>query len=495
MAGGDEVVERLVAENDRLRAENDTLQAEIGELRGLIGELKSRVADLESKSGRTSKTSSIPPSRDPNSAREEAKLNRAARRAAARRQGKQPGSEGKHLSQRSVVDRRVRHRPAMCAGCGADLAGAKVVGGETRQVFDLPEITIEVTEHVAERVVCGCGKVSCGVFPVEATAPACWGPKVKALGVYLTQRQHIPYMRAAEMLSDVLGAPVSTGFLAGLVTQAARLLEPFVFRARELLSANPVIHADETTLRVESKSFWLHVMASTWVTLLVLHQRRGREAIGDIDLLPGYRGVIVHDGLAAYDYLDLAAHAQCGAHLVRHLAAAMEHDDTKLWARLMTEALLAAATAARRSGERGKTRVPDTSAARLRERYRFALDVASRTLPVGPPPPRRNTGGWEGHQRDAWNLAKRMRDDEADILRFLTDTRIPFSNNNAERPLRPAKLHDKISGTFRSVAHAKAFATIRSYLGTADKHDKNLYQALTELFTTGAWLPPDATPG
>jgi len=106
MAGGDEVVERLVAENDRLRAENDALQSEIGELRGLVGELKIRVADLESKSGRTSKTSSIPPSRDPNSAREEAKLNRAERRAAARRQGKQPGSEGKHLSQRSVVDRR-----------------------------------------------------------------------------------------------------------------------------------------------------------------------------------------------------------------------------------------------------------------------------------------------------------------------------------------------------------------------------------------------------
>ncbi len=87
-----------------------------------------------------------------------------------------------------------------------------------------------------------------------------------------------------------------------------------------------------------------------------------------------------------------------------------------------------------------------------------------------------------------------MRDDETDILRFLTDTRIPFSNNNAERPLRPAKLHDKISGCFRSESHAKAFATIRSYLGTADKNNKNLYQALIELFTTGPWLPPDAIP-
>lgn len=494
MADRDPVVERLVAENDRLQAEGDGLRGEIVELRGLVAELKSRVADLEGQMGRTSKTSSTPPSRDTNTAREEAKLNRAARRAAGRRQGKQPGSEGRHLSQVANVDHRFVYRPPVCGGCGGDLAGARVVGAETRQVFDLPPIAVEVTEHVAQRVACSCGCVTAGVFPAEATAPACWGPNVRALGLYLTHRQHIPVERAAEMMGDVLGAPVSTGFLAGLAVQGQGLLAPFVARARELLSANPVIHADETTIRVSSKGWWLHVMASTMVTLLVLHEKRGREAISEIDLLPGYRGVVVHDGLAAYDYLTLALHAQCGAHLIRHLAAAMEHDDTKLWARLMTEALLAAAAAASRARDEGRTQVPATTAGRLRDRYRFALDVASRTLPDGPPPRLKNTGGWEAHQRASWFLATRMRDDEPDILRFLTDTRIPFSNNNAERPLRPAKLHDKISGTFRSDEHAKAFATIRSYLGTADKHNKNLYKALIELFTTGPWLPPDAIP-
>ncbi len=121
------------------------------------------------------------------------------------------------------------------------------------------------------------------------------------MGVYLTHRQHIAVGRAAEMMGEVLGAAVSTGFLAGLAIQGQRLLAPFVVRARELLTANPVIHADETTIRVSSKSWWLHVMASTMVTLLVLHEKRGREAISEIDLLPGYDGVVVHDGLAAYD--------------------------------------------------------------------------------------------------------------------------------------------------------------------------------------------------
>lgn len=190
-------------------------------------------------------------------------------------------------------------------------------------------------------------------------------------------------------------------------------------------------------------------MASAWVTLLVCHGRRGREAIAEIDVLPGYRGVIVHDGLATYDDLGAADHAQCGAH---------------------------------------------NTARRLGNRYRYALKVGFATLLAGPPPRRRHTGPWEPHQRDAWNLAVRL-DDQADVLRFLTDTRIPFTNNDAERPLRPPKLHNKISGSFRSPAHAKAFAAVRSYLGTADKHGKNLYQALVELFTIGPWLPPEATPG
>jgi len=181
-------------------------------------------------------------------------------------------------------------------------------------------------------------------------------------------------------------------------------------------------------------------------------------------------------------------------HLIRHLANAMDHPDTNLWSRLMTGVLLDAVAAHHRAADTGRTKVPASTAARLRRRYRKAVELAFRLLPDGPPPRRRNTGGWLPHQRDSWNLAVRFRDDEADILRFLTDVRVPFTNNDAERPLRPAKLHDKISGTFRSPTHAQAFATIRSYIQTAAKHNRNLLGVLTQLFTTSAWLPPDPTP-
>ena len=480
MANGDRVAE---------------LEAENAELRGLISELRNKVAELEAKLGQTSKDSSIPPSKDPNTARAEAKADRAARRGGSRKQGKQPGAQGHHLAQVENPDHRVVHLPTTCVGCGGDLTGGTVLSSEKRQVFDLPPIKVEITEHVSQRVACSCGHVSAGVFPLEASAPACWGPGVKALGLYLTHRQHIPLARAGEMLSDVLGAPVSTGFLASLAMSADRLLVPFVGRAKQLLAANAVVHADETTIRVSSQSWWLHVMACSTAILLVCHRNRGREAIDAIGVLPGYDGVVVHDGLSAYDYLENAAHAQCCAHLLRHLAKAMKHDDTKLWAQLMTAVLLDGLGAARRAAEQGRDMVPATSAGRLKLRYRAAIDVAFKTLPEGPLPRRKNTGGWEPHQRDSWNLAMRFRDGEADVLRFLTDTRIGFTNNDAERPLRPAKLHDKISGTFRNAKNAQAFATIRSYIATAAKHNKNLHEAFVELFTTGPWLPPEALPG
>lgn len=141
-----------------MESENVRLRAEIAELRSLVGDLKKKVADLESQLGRTSKTSSVPPSTDPNSTREEQKLNRAQRRAAVRRQGKQPGAEGRHLAQVADPDHRVTHRPSVCAGCGGNLDGAKLVGSERRQVFDLPPVAVEVTEHVSERLRAGAGR-------------------------------------------------------------------------------------------------------------------------------------------------------------------------------------------------------------------------------------------------------------------------------------------------------------------------------------------------
>jgi len=301
----------------------------------MIEMLMARVERLESEASRDSKTSSKPPSADNQKRRAERAESKA--KAPGPKRGKRPGSQGHRLSPVADPDVTMLHRPEACADCGASLGDAEVVGSESRQVFDIPKPTPFVTEHQVERRRCGCGCVTAAAFPPEATAPACYGPRLRALAVYMLCRQHLPVERCAELVSDVVGVSVSTGWLSGLMSEAGGALVPFVNHVTELLRTSPVVGADETGARVRVAKRWFHVLCTPGLTLLVCHRSRGREAIEEIGVLPGYRGVIVHDGLALYDGLGEASHAQCNAHLLRHLAAVGVVWDQQAWTKTMTE--------------------------------------------------------------------------------------------------------------------------------------------------------------
>ena len=374
--------------------------------------------------------------------------------------------------------------------CGADLSAAPVVGSETRQVIDLPRVTPTVTDHVVFKRRCACGAVTVGDMPPEARAPVCWGPEVRAFALYLLNRQHLPFERCAELLADVLGAPVSTGWLSNLQGEAAGKLAPFITEMKRRLAAEPVVCADETGTRVATTKQWVHTVTTGLLTLLVVHPKRGVEAMADIGIFEQFTGTIVHDGLAAYDTYTDAAHAQCGAHLLRHLDDVGQTIAFELWTKQMAGILCAARDASAAAADEGLAVVAADITAKIRADYRATLDVAFALLPAGRPPRRRHCGGWNHAQRKAFNLATRLRVGEAQVLRLLDDTRVPFTNNNAERSLRTVKIHDKISGTFQSPEGAARFATVRSYLQTADAHGHNLLDACRQLFTTSAWLPP-----
>jgi hypothetical protein len=327
-------------------------------------------------------------------------------------------------------------------------------------------------------------------FPLEARAPVCWGPEVRAFALYLLDRQHLPVERAAELLADVLGAPVSTGWLCQLQAEAAGRLAPFITAVTEALAAEPVIHADETGTRVRTTKHWVHTVTTGILTLLVVHPKRGVDAMRDIGIFERYTGTIVHDGLAAYDTFTDATHAACGAHLLRHLDDIGQTSAFNLWTRQLAGILTAARDASAAAADAGLPRVPEDLAAAIRGDYRATLQVAFALLPTGTPPRRHHTGGWNHAQRKAYNLAARLRDGEAQVLRLLDDTRVPFTNNHAERALRMVKIHDKLSGTFHSSAGADHFVAVRSYLQTAAAHGENLLGACRQLFTTGPWIPP-----
>ena len=295
-----------------------------------------------------SSNSSKPPSRDSNDTRGSAKQSRQQRRVeqrqAARKPGKQPGAQGRCLARAVNPDVTVRHPPVSCHGCGSSLRDAPVVDVASRQVFDLPPVRVQVADHQVEYRRCSCGHTSPGVFPPEATAPACWGPGVKALAVYLATRQHLPVARTAEIMSDVLNLPVSTGFIVNTQNTAANRLTGFMEHIKTLLGRTAVMHADETSTRVSATTFWVHVASTPALTWLGVHRNRGRIAIKEHDILPGFQGVLVRDGLATYDDLQ-ATVAQCGAHLLRHLANVGRTSRHTAWTTEMTEILIQAKTA------------------------------------------------------------------------------------------------------------------------------------------------------
>jgi transposase len=434
--------------------------------------LRDRVALLETELAKNSENSSKPPSSDPIEPRKRRAVRRAEARAAGRTQGKQPGAPGANLARREP-DVTVQHSPTCCSDCGADLTDAVVVGEVRRQVIDVPPIRVKVTDHVAQRRRCDCGKVTTAVFPPEAKAPVCWGPEVRALALYLLDRQHLPLERCAELLGEVLGAPVSTGWLCGLQLEAATKLDPFITELKAQLAEANVVCADETGTRVGLVKHWAHTLSTKLLTLLVIHPKRGVEAMVDIGVLPGYTGTIVHDGYASYEVMTDAIHAQCAAHLLRHLNAVAETPAFAGWAKDMIGLLLEARTEAQAAFEAGYHAVDADTADDIETRYRAILNTAFGLLPPGPKPWRRHQGGWSIAQRAAYNLATRLHDDIDQVLRFIDDTNVPFTNNTAEQSLRMMKLHDKISGSFRSNTGAESFATVRSYIQTAANHNIN----------------------
>jgi len=446
----------------------------------LIAALAGLVAELEARLGKNSRNSSKPPSSD-GLAKPAPK---SLRRASGRKPGKQQGGQGFRLEPRAVPDQVKVHAPSECRGCGAGLADAPVVGTETRQVFDLPIIELLAIEHRAQRRECGCGVVTRAPFPMQATAPTCYGPGVAALATYLLGRQHLPVERAAECLEEAFGAAVSTGWLSSLLPTAAARLDGFVAIAREQLAAAQVAHFDETGGRVAGRLHWIHVACTDTWTLFHLDAKRGKTAMDAAGILPAFAGVAVHDGLAAYRRYEQASHGLCNAHHLRELAG-MDELTGQAWTTQLAELLVELHVAVELAKAAGHTKLPARRLASFGKRY-DALVTQGKQL--NPPPPRTGKRGRPA-LGPAGSLLARLETHRADVLRFATDFAVPFDNNQAERDIRMVKLQQKISGGWRSDTGAHAFLDVRSYLSTARKSGQSAMTVLRELFNGQPWIP------
>lgn len=462
---------------DRLcHAEKDdlirALFAQVQFLTAQVAALTARVGELEGRLAQNSRNSSKPPSTD-GMCKPKPK---SERQSGQHPSGGQKGHSGHNLKSVAQPDHIETHRPpSHCNACHRPLEGGEVV--EARQVFDIPPLRFEVTEHRVTEIRCTCGKICRGEFPEGVTATVQYGSRIKAAVVHLTHHHMMPVARTGELMGDLFGLPLSDATVLSASEEAASRLAGTVSAIGRALQAAPVAHADETGMRVAGSLNWMHVLTTATLTWVGVHLNRGKKAFDAFGILTGFLGTLVHDGWKPYRDLP-CKHSLCNAHHLRELTYVFE-EMGQGWAKRLHDLLLETChevTAA--GGPLSQERI-----ACIRDRYAEILAEGDATNPRAPPSGRRG----RTKQNKAANLLDRLRIHADDVWRFMTDHGVPFSNNLAEQAVRMPKVKQKISGGFRTQNGAATFCTLRSYLATLHKQGGNLFQSLTLTFQG---LPP-----
>ena len=483
---------------ERVLARVTELEAALVERDRVIIEQGERIAELERRLGKDSSNSSRPPSSDAPWSKQPAKK-RSSRTRSGRKPGKQPGSASSSRSLVEDPDERLEIHPDRCGSCAASLRGAEEQGRQRRQIVDIQPVPPPiVTEYQRISKVCPCcGRVTTPGWDDQAVpvghvelvaspgSPVRIGPETLARAALLTCAHYLPVGRARDLLETLTAIDVSTGFLAAIRGRAARQLEKkFLGHMRNLLATAPLLHADETPGRASGSLAYVHVACTEYLTLMHVGDRSA-ASIDAGGVLAGFTGVLVRDGYAGYEHIK-AAHAWCGAHLLRDLRSISDADpDGQLWAQAMANTLLEANRAAHEARDRGADRLDEATLKQIRNHYLGALA-------------RGNTDNQGDHSKlaaKARTLITRFRRFEDMILRFAADLSVPFTNNEAERACRPVKVQQRTSGgCWRTMQGLIDFAIVQSYLDTATKWGLDKLDALHQLFTTGAWLPPALKP-
>lgn len=459
-----------------------TLVAIILELREMIGQLTARIQDLEDQLAKNSGNSGKPPSSDGLRKKPAPKSLRAK---GQRRTGGQPGHPGHTLELVSNPEHIEVHRLATCPQCQHDLSEAPVLAVERRQVFDVPPVVIEVTEHQVPVVCCpNCQTHVKAAFPADVTQPVQYGERLKAQAVYLTGYQLLPVARTCEVFEDLYGHRPSEALVLSATEALHEQLDPALSAIRDQIIRADVVHADESGLRVEGQLNWLHVLSTERLTHYAVHPRRGQVAMRDIGLLADYQGRAIHDALAAYFQFDKCTHALCNAHHLRELRFVTEQYG-QAWAGEMAQLLLDIKAEVAQTLD-AMTLPPDRLAY-----YETCFDVLlqagfdANPSPATPPPRQRG----RKKQSPPKNLLDRLSRYKAETLAFMHDFRVPFDNNLAERDLRMIKVKQKVSGTFRTRSGAEIFCDIRSYISTVRKQGANVLAALHDALLARPFVP------
>lgn len=472
---GPEVVVKLIVE----------LATQLEALTERIMALEAENAALRAKLGTNSRNSGKPPSSDGPGVKPHPKSQRTS---TGRKTGGQPGHAGHTLQLVDKPDEVQVHTPSRCQACGQSLERAPVVRQERRQVMDIPPVRVRVVEHQAETKCCpDCGVKTTGTFPAGVDAPAQYGPGAATVAVYLNQEQLLPLERTCEAMADLFGCSIAEGTVESAVAACHEQLAEVEAAIKGQVEGADIAHFDETGLNVGGKTSWLHVASTSGLTFYAAHQKRGREALDAIGVLPGFRGTAVHDGLSSYWQYGDCQHALCNAHHLRELTFVAEQLGQG-WAQELKELLLEIKRTVDMAGEQGLAELGAETKRAFEARYDALLEAG---LKMNPPPEPTLKRGRPARGK-AGNLIGRLRVHKEATLAFMEDFAIPFDNNQAERDIRMVKVKEKISGCFRTMTGADRFCRIRGYISTLRKQGMPILSALGQA-TIGSPPMPGAT--
>ena len=450
--------------------------------RGLVDytfNLQAELRQLRDAAAQNSRNSSRPPSTD----RSEPPKPKSLRKKSGRKTGGQPGHPGRTL-QPSDTPQHLQIHPCLECPCGQDLSRQPAVDFQRRQVFDLPSLKLECTEHRAEIKECPCCQQTCGApFPADLKAPVQYGKNFRALLAYFYDAQEGASLRIREMCAEMFGYAVSEATLQTAREEQSDALEPFESRLVEILPQEPILHADETSVPINKVNHWLHVLCTPLLTFFAIHRHRGQEAIQAIGIIPKFTGWLMHDFLSSYLSFDHCLHTFCKSHLLRELVFLFEQHQ-QAWAKNLHDLFLEMLERVRVLKARD---APSTEMEfrRWQQQYRKILRAGRRANPITP----QQRAMKRLKQSKAQNLLDRLEGYDDCILAFLWEPDLPFTNNEAERAFRMMKVRVKISGCFRTMDGARRHARIRSYISTLRKHGLPVLQYLRRALDGHPFLP------
>ena len=458
------------------------LQQQVKELQQTVAAQAAEIQKLRDQLAKNSRNSGKPPSSDGLKKPRPRNL----RKKTGRRSGGQKGHKGHTLEMAEKPDHIEIHPVSQCPHCAADLGAVGPCGLERRQVFDIPPMRIEVTEHQAEIKVCSqCGNEVKGDFPAEVTQPVQYGPRIKAQASYLNNYQLIPWARTCELLGDFYGHAPAEALVQEANAAVVDGIAPSLEATKQQLIGSDVVHFDESGLRVEVQLDWLHVASTDYLTYYNVHPKRGQDGMKAMGILPAFAGRAVHDCWQSYFAFDNCQHALCNAHHLRDLMFVVEQYEQS-WAEEMIQLLLDI-KAEVDEAPADQLSLPPERLAHFAQRYDelIAQGLAANPPPADPPPKKRG----RKKQSPPKNLLDRLKKYKPRVLAFMYDFRVPFDNNLAERDVRMVKIKQKVSGAFRTRTGAETFCAIRSYISTVRKHGLNVIDAIHDALTGNPFIP------